>query len=982
MATLSPMQDEASGRSYESATGETIYDEGLVKVACDCQGKRKVLRMRRTKVKRGLLAVRDLLETGHRVVFELDDDGNDKSRVEHRESGDCLHFQYKRRVWELEIDVLPPSEAERLMPLNSVHTGQQGHLLRPLTDGHEDVEMAVGDEHVVMDDTIGVSVHGENVVADGTIDDAHHEASTMRIRRSPMEPTRKEREVHEANAHIPYRAWCQSCIAGRGRADAHDRPKTRATSTVGLDYAYLEPKLEAEAAGDSAAPIIVVRDDLTGATFSEVLPSKGVAHPYNAGAVVHMLSQLPHSQISLKSDDEESIKALKRVVASELRVKHGKEVMELIAPDSASNGLAEGAARDVKTVTWTLLHSVSLMHGAEKIPARHAIVPWAVKHSGTAMTLAQTGPDGRTAYERMWGRKSSRQMIPFSERVMYHMPGPSRAEPRWERGLYLGLAHKGLYYIGKVGSVTTSRSVRRLPPSEKGSIELLNQVQGTPWAPTPGEIHLPEALRIGPEVEASGASLPEDVGARKHRTYLRRGKELKDFGYTKNCPGCDAARLGQPARGHTEACRARIEAEMRGTTSGRERLTSTEDRKRLLGEDDADMGRSELEPERASGSGVNPAEATGSHGPDRMEFQEKRRQHESDEARVVTRRIEDDMDNRSVKRSAEELEREKARARLGVLLAKVGCGEGPHMPEMQYFTVPAVCYLRSEDLWHPMRQTRSTGDARESHGLYARREGRAMGGQVAISLERKDDGASYPVHLMGNKLDVAHLMGEGFHVVEPHYPDGEEDGIALVTNMGVNSMEGQEGHLGIIGIADPEPVKKVYLALESVVKLQLPPKTSRPKLKQSNLRSQLYGAYAKQGAGITDATWREQEFVKLVHHMIKVSNAELKSYTSFVLNCMHDGDVVVVHRDKTNLPGTCVWTTSFGDFCDKGGRLWQFDTQGNVPPPSGALDKLPTQAKGTMTSTYHRWIRLHGEGWHAVESPKNGIRWSLTSLAA
>eukprot|EP00971_Amphidinium_carterae_P316284 6286571-Amphidinium_carterae.1 len=106
-----------------------------------------------------------------------------------------------------------------------------------------------------------------------------------------------------------------------------------------------------------------------------------------------MLSQLPHNQITLKSDDEESIKALKRVVAAELRVKYGKNVLEVIAPDSASNGLAEGAARDIKGVTRTLLHAVATMHGAETIPARHALVPWAVRHAGISLTLAQVGPD-------------------------------------------------------------------------------------------------------------------------------------------------------------------------------------------------------------------------------------------------------------------------------------------------------------------------------------------------------------------------------------------------------------------------------------------------------------------------------------------------------------------------------------------------------------------------------------------------------------
>eukprot|EP00971_Amphidinium_carterae_P352708 6492710-Amphidinium_carterae.3 len=284
------IEDAHYGRAYESANGERRYDQGLVRVACDCQGRRKVLRMRKTKVKRG--------------------------------------------------------------------------------------------------------------------------------------------------------------------ADEHRRDGAASTATVGVDYAYLSST-------NSAAPVLVARCDLTKATFAEVLPSKGTVHPHNLMAlvtqVVSMLLQLPHTKMILKSDDEESIKALKRAAAAGLRVKHGKEVMEVVAPDSASNGLAEGAARDTKAVTRALLPAASQMHGGGVIPARHAIVPWAVRHAGRALTIAQVGTDGRTAYERMWNTKSTRQLVPFSECVMQHTPGPS-AEPKWEKSIYipgLGAQRTLLYWSRRQSSDDT-----------------------------------------------------------------------------------------------------------------------------------------------------------------------------------------------------------------------------------------------------------------------------------------------------------------------------------------------------------------------------------------------------------------------------------------------------------------------------------------------------------------------------------------------
>eukprot|EP00971_Amphidinium_carterae_P185386 3680817-Amphidinium_carterae.1 len=38
---------------------------------------------------------------------------------------------------------------------------------------------------------------------------------------------------------------------------------------------------------------------------------------------------------------------------------------------------------------------------------------------------------------------------------------------------------------------------------------------------------------------------------------------------------------------------------------------------------------------------------------------------------------------------------------------------------------------------------------------------------------------------------------------------------------------------------------------------------------------------------------------------------------------------------------------------------------------------LPPHAKGNMTSTYHRWVRIRG-GWHAAEGPQTGDRWSVS----
>ena len=48
----------------------------------------------------------------------------------------------------------------------------------------------------------------------------------------------------------------------------------------------------------------------------------------------------------------------------------------------------------------------------------------------------------------------------------------------------------------------------------------------------------------------------------KRRTLIRRAVELRMYGFTDGCPGCEAAASGSKALGHSEACRRRIEAKM------------------------------------------------------------------------------------------------------------------------------------------------------------------------------------------------------------------------------------------------------------------------------------------------------------------------------------------------------------------------------------------------------------------------------------
>eukprot|EP00971_Amphidinium_carterae_P104018 2059882-Amphidinium_carterae.3 len=175
---------------------------------------------------------------------------------------------------------------------------------------------------------------------------------------------------------------------------------------------------------------------------------------------------------------------------------------------------------------------------------------------------------------------------------------------------------------------------------------------------------------------------------------------------------------------------------------------------------------------------------------------------------------------------------------------------------------------------------------------------------------------------------------------------------------------GSQGMLHSVETADSEAVYRQLEALSTEV-IVVP--SVRPQFKKQAIVSQLYGAYTKQGSGVTARSWRHHELLKLVHRMAR--NAALGEYTSVMVTRIPEGSPLMVHRDRANLPGTKTWITSFGPFAGRGGRLWTFSVEGKHEPP---VDRV----------TYHRWVALDGQTWHAVEPGRGGDRFSVSLFTA
>ena len=458
------------------------------------------------------------------------------------------------------------------------------------------------------------------------------ERPALRAKRAPHEPTDQEREDHMVS-HVPYRAWCRHCVAGRGRSEPHQvrEHSDDAIPEVAIDYGYLQPKEEEGQDDEGSSPILVLRVVGGRWTASEALPSKGTTHDHNVKTLVDMCVMTGLAKFRFKSDQERALLAVKRSAMKILKETHGVTVIPEESPvgESQANGTAEGAVRDVKGLVRTLRHSVEELHGTTVGPS-HPSLPWMVRHASSLYNRGQRDANGRTPYELIKGKPYRRQLPAFAEKIFYLPSGKrvSRLVDRWLEGIFLGIVDRSdEIFVGTSVGVFRARSFKRMPLSARVDKTLFSEIKGVPWDPVPGSLtegnEAPAAaIKIVADAVVPDAGLPPPVRVvgdppAPKRVYIRKEVELQRYGYTENCQGCLNAALGYRSGVHSEACRARIEAAMMQDTvaGGAERVmlaSRGRTREELAQEDQPDAKRRREEQSAAATSGSGSGGATSS----------------------------------------------------------------------------------------------------------------------------------------------------------------------------------------------------------------------------------------------------------------------------------------------------------------------------------------------------------------------------------
>ena len=145
------------------------------------------------------------------------------------------------------------------------------------------------------------------------------EALVAKPFRSPSAPTAAERAAH-ASTHLPYRSWCDECVAGRRDNPAHRAIECQENSVheVMMDYCFLRRDDEAE-----LITVLIFKERQSRAIQAWVVPHRSTILDQGA-AVERALEGIRRfglrETVIIKTDNEPAILALREQIMAKLHI--------------------------------------------------------------------------------------------------------------------------------------------------------------------------------------------------------------------------------------------------------------------------------------------------------------------------------------------------------------------------------------------------------------------------------------------------------------------------------------------------------------------------------------------------------------------------------------------------------------------------------------------------------------------------------------
>ena len=225
--------------------------------------------------------------------------------------------------------------------------------------------------------------------------------------------------------------------------------------------------------------MLVDYDDKTVSFGVYFCRKKGVVD-WMSKAIVADLEFLGYKRcrISLKSDQENSVMAVKRPIA-ELR-EAPTSMLESLVRESKCNGKMERAVQNFQGQLRTLKLALEENIGV-KVKAKSRIFTWLCTWACTSLNRYHVGIDGLTAFARVTGTQCSRPIAEFGKQVLWKKTvksNPTKAETLWEEGTFLGLKGRTSEVIvaDKRGKVRRCRPIRARADDERWRADRVMEV--------------------------------------------------------------------------------------------------------------------------------------------------------------------------------------------------------------------------------------------------------------------------------------------------------------------------------------------------------------------------------------------------------------------------------------------------------------------------------------------------------------------------
>ena len=278
----------------------------------------------------------------------------------------------------------------------------------------------------------------------------------------PKLPSKAEVEEHELT-HLPYRSWCRHCVRGRGK----ELPHKKSLEDPTVHEFHFDWSFPGEEKGGETLKVMVGRMRGEKMVMSSVHPTKSTGE-FMAKRIMAFLRECGCEMvdITIKTDQEPVMITMVQSLCQE-RAKRGAmrtNVEHSPKYSSKSNGVVERAVQSVEGQI-RVLRSYLEEKFEVKIAAGHAIWAWIAEYASYTLNRMEVGNDGKTAYERIKGKKAKVMGVAFGEKVLWKRRlargGLGKLCNLWEDAIFLGAkGTTGEFIVGDEKGIHRTRISR------------------------------------------------------------------------------------------------------------------------------------------------------------------------------------------------------------------------------------------------------------------------------------------------------------------------------------------------------------------------------------------------------------------------------------------------------------------------------------------------------------------------------------------